>query len=90
MCGGGKVPEGFVKFWDDFAPEPYESRLFIFRNPEGISVSDVLNAKGTTHHDIEAVLKTSVLLCRVCSAKWMSLDNRKANANVCVQEGKPS
>ena len=86
-CGTGKVPEGFVKFWDEFVPEPYRSALFSFRNPEGVSITKLRDRKGSTVAQIEAVLKSSIVLCRKCSAPDAGLTRLgKANPNVSVQE----
>ena len=90
-CGAGKVPEGFEKFWDDVAPEPYRSALFSFRNPEGISITGLRDRRGSTIAQIEAVLTSSTILCRSCSARKVSLIRvGKANPNVSVQERESS
>jgi hypothetical protein len=88
-CGTGKVPEGFEKFWSDFAPEPYRSALFSFRNPEGISVTKLRDQKGSTIAQLEAVLESSIILCRKCSAVdagLTRLGKANPNPNVSVQE----
>ncbi len=77
-CGAGKVPEGFLKYWDD--PVPYKTRSFSFvyhdPQPGDLPISKLVRRRGTTPDELQEALARSNIICRVCAFRKIGKASR--------------